>query len=333
MPILRALARRLRLALVLALPLALWWHWPAPAPRFDRGTNGLWMSRHALHAIRPVDTAALVARLRAHGITRIYPFLGPPDTVGHPGWRDGRRHVRVEPEVAARFLASMRQDGPEIAVLPWTGGVWNEQIFLDDPRQRARLFDHLAALVEAGAAGIHVNVEPLPEGDPAFLAWLRALRVRLPRAELSVAAFPPPWPLRAASPVNWSLAWHQQLCGVVDELVIMGYDTGLPVGRLYEALVARWTAQLAEALDAGPCRWSMGVPAYEDLAAWHDPEAEALIRALRGVRRGLPDPAPANFSGVSLYAAWTVDAGEWAQLHDAWRGRPRPALPGPRLAP
>lgn len=330
---LRPRVRHFRLALVIALPVLVWWHWPAPDPGFDRADNGLWMSRHALHGTSAVSPEALVPRLKARGITRIYPFLGPPDVAGVPGWRSGRTHHRYPPDVARRFVARMRALAPEIAVLPWTGGVWNEQIFLDDPRQRDRLFEHLRGLVDAGAAGVHLNVEPLPDGDPAFLRWLVRLRTAIPTGEISIATFPPPWLLRDVSPVNWSLDTYARLCGVADELVVMGYDTGLPVGRLYEALMAKWTAALADRLGGLRCRWRMGVPTYEDDEAWHDPRAETLRRALRGVRRGLPAPPPIEFRGVALYAAWTTDAREWDTLSTEWNRGASPSLAGPRLTP
>ena len=50
---------------------------------FDRGDNALWMRRHWMHENpTPSEIAALVESLRAHGIKRIYPFLGPMDREG-----------------------------------------------------------------------------------------------------------------------------------------------------------------------------------------------------------------------------------------------------------
>ena len=51
----------------------------APPPR-SRDENGLWARRVWLHEAQD-DAAieALVSTLRARGVTRFYPFLGPPD--------------------------------------------------------------------------------------------------------------------------------------------------------------------------------------------------------------------------------------------------------------
>lgn len=315
--------RRFRLpllGLLVCLPLSIWWVWPVPTAPLDRGRNGLWMSRHGLHGTATVPLETLVQRLRARGITRIYPFMGPPDAFGHPGWRTGRAHHRYRPQVTTDVLRDLNRLAPEIAVLPWTGGVHDELISLNDARQRTAMFQHIERWVMAGAAGVHLNVEPLPDRD-AFLRWLVALRAAVPQAQISIAAFPPPWILRAASPVNWPLSDYRRLCAQVDEIVVMAYDTSLPIGRLYEALVARWARQIGAALADGPCTWSMGVPAYEDDEPWHDPHAETLARALRGIHRGFGGKAPPNFTGVALYAAWTVDAEEWGIFDADWRGK------------
>jgi len=52
---------------------------------FDRGDNALWMRRHWMHeGPTAAEIAALVESLRARGIRRIYPFLGPMDRAGWP---------------------------------------------------------------------------------------------------------------------------------------------------------------------------------------------------------------------------------------------------------
>lgn len=314
--------------LLLGLPIAMWWLWPAPDVQLDRGRNGLWMSRHGMHGTATTSLPQLVERLRARGITRIYPFVGPPDGFGHPGWRAKHRHHRVDTTTAQAFLKRLHRLAPDIQVLPWTGGVHQEQIHFEDARQRDGLFAHIQSWMDAGAAGVHLNIEPLPDRG-RFIMWLKALRQAVPTARISIAAFAPPWGVRGASPVNWPLDDYDRLCAHVDEIVVMGYDTGLPFGRLYAAVVAGWVRDLSVTLADGPCRWSMGVPTYEDDVPWHDPDAETLAHALAGIRRGMTAP-PANFDGVTLYAAWTTDPTEWHQFDTIWRRRP-PAGAGPRL--
>jgi hypothetical protein len=191
----------------------------------------------------------------------------------------------------------------------------------------------MAALVALGAEGVHLNVEPLPPGEPGYLDLLRAVKDAIgEQAILSVAAYPPTTPLHPFEEVHWTLEFAREVCTVADELVVMAYDTGLPVGWLYEAQVAQWTRELAAALPPGDCEWSMGMPAYEDDVPWHRPDVETLAHGLAGLRAGLPAPPPAGFTGAAIYASWTMDAEEWATWDRAWRGREPAGPPMPDVA-
>ena len=71
---------------------------------FDRGDNALWMRRHWMHEGPTTgEIAALVESLRARGIKRIYPFLGPMDREGWPGWRSKAGFVRYDPKRTGAF--------------------------------------------------------------------------------------------------------------------------------------------------------------------------------------------------------------------------------------
>ena len=79
--------------------------------------------------------AALADSLRARGIKRIYPFLGPIDREGWPGWRSKAAFVRYDPGRAARFLAEFHRIAPEIRVMPWTGELLDRDVNLKDERR------------------------------------------------------------------------------------------------------------------------------------------------------------------------------------------------------
>jgi hypothetical protein len=98
-----------------------------------------------------------------------------------------------------------------------------------------------------------------------------------------------------------------------DQVAVMMYDTGIPLAKPYEALMARWTAEVLR--DAAPTPVLLGVPTYDDAdKPWHRPWVENLPVALRGVHRGLGERAPANLQGVAVYAEWETDAAEWRWL-------------------
>lgn len=292
---------------------------PPPAA-LNRDDNGLWARRVWLHEARTdAETQALVDTLRARGVTRLYPFLGPPNSLGQPAWRDGNVLHPVDEAIAASFLTRMAALAPEIEVYPWTGGVYGRDIVLSDT---ARLQAWREAVLRLPVQGVQLNVEPMPE-QQAYLDLLKAWKDALGPRTLSIAAYPPPTPLHPFPDVHWSPEFLREVCLVADDLAVMAYDTALPEAAAYSALVAEWTRTLAALPppEEGGCTVRIGLSAYEDDEPWHRPQAETLAAGIAGVRAGLGDLAPGHVRGVAIYASWTTDLAEWATYDQDWRGR------------
>jgi hypothetical protein len=301
------------------------WTTPAPAATsFDRGENALWLRRQWLYAGVSVDEVDTLAKnLAVAGVTRVYPFLGPMDAKGVPGWRGESGRIAWQPEQAAAFLGRMKAAHPEIAVLPWTGAVVGRDLKFGDDAQLAAFTSELKKVLDAGARGIHLDFEPVADADPGLLQLVRNLKASLgPDKELSIAAVAPRHeriPVQGAR--YWSMDYLSALCGTVDEIVIMAYDTWLDDADVYQRVMADWTHGLATELK-GPCAWRIGVPTYDDDGRHHRLDVERIDIALRGVRAGFERSAPPpGFKGVALYASWTTDAQEWAAYDALWRGR------------
>jgi hypothetical protein len=288
--------------------------------RRSRDDNGLWARRVWLHQAQD-DAAldALITTLRARGVTRFYPFLGPPDETGQPGWRDNETLRPVDPTLAAATLTRLAERAPDVHLHPWTGGVYGRDIDLNDLPRLTRWIDAVMALP---LHGIQINVEPMPE-QAAFLDLLHAWKARLGDRTLSVAAYPPPTPQHPFPDVHWSLPFLREVCLIADELAVMAYDTALTEPQAYTALVAEWTRALGTLPppEEGGCLIWIGVPAYEDDVGWHRPDAETLAAGLAGVNRALDERWPAHVRGVAVYASWTTDAAEWATYDTDWRRR------------
>lgn len=284
------------------------------------------MRRDWLHGGPADEVDELAAALDQLGVRRVYPFLGPMDDEGWPGWRDGARIRRYEPDRARRFFEAMERAAPGVRIMPWTGGVLGRDVRLEDDAQRAAFAAHMGTLARLGADGVHLNVEPMPAWSAGYLDLLRAVKTAIgPDRTLSVAAYPPETALHPFPDVHWSLEFTREVCMAADELVVMGYDTALPSPAVYEGLVATWTRDLARTLPPPPeggCEWSMGVPAYEDDVPWHRPGVETIERGILGVRRGLAGArVRGSFTGIAVYASWTTDRPEWAAYERLWRGR------------
>ncbi len=306
----------------------------APAGAYDRGDNGLWMRRHWLHeAPSSEEIAALAAALRERGIRRIYPFLGPMDGEGWPGWRSKAGHVRYVPERAGAFLAEFHRIAPEIRVIPWSGGNLGQDVHLEDAAQRRAFAEHARRLMALGADGIQLNVEPLPSGTAAYLDLLREVKAAIGDRTLSVAAYPPPQEGEPEGDTYWALPFMRQVCAAANELAVMAYDTGLKSAPAYEALVSAWTRQLGAALpppQARGCEWLMGVPAYDDDKDYHRPDVETVEHSLKGILAGLQgNDGRSGFRGVAIYASFTTDERKWAAYGRLWRGTGAFASPPP----
>ncbi len=301
---------------------------------FDRGDNALWMRRHWLHENPSSDEiAALAEALRERGIKRIYPFLGPMDAEGWPGWRSKAGPVRYVPERAGAFLAGIHRVAPEIQVIPWTGGNLNRDVHLEDEAQRKAFADHARRLVALGADGIQLNVEPLPSGSVAYIELLREVKAAIGGHTLSVAAYPPPAGADSDKNTHWDLPFMRKICGIANELAVMAYDTGLTSAPAYEKLVSAWTRQLAATLpppSASGCEWLMGVPAYDDDMDYHRPDVETIEHSLSGIVAGLGGIGDRpGFRGVAIYASFTTDERKWAAYGRLWRGARPPVSPPP----
>ncbi len=295
------------------------------SPAAGRDGNALWMRRHWLHEAPSKDEiAALVESLRERGIRRIYPFLGPMDRDGWPGWKSKAGHIRYAPERAGAFLAEIHRIAPEIRVIPWTGGNLGSDVHLEDVAQRKAFAEHARRLVELGADGVQLNLEPVPSGTAAYLDLLREVKGAIGKRTLSVAAYPPPAEAQSGLDTHWELPFLRKVCQTADELAVMAYDTGLTSAPAFENLVSAWTRQLGATLpgpQAGGCVWLMGVPTYDDDKDYHRPDVETIEHSLKGIVAGLQGmKTNAGFRGVAIYASFTTDARKWAVYGRLWRG-------------
>jgi hypothetical protein len=293
---------------------------------FNHDRNAVWLEHRWLEKPQPPERIqALFAGLRQRGISYAFPHLIPfgPDGQLPPHSRDQMRS----------FLAAARREAPEMKVLPWVGGVRAGYrrtrpgtVKLDDLGQRQRIVAECRGLVDEGFDGIHINIEPVNDGNVDFLALLRSLRTAVGKDRvLSVSAIrPAPFALPMAPNFVWSTDYYARVAALVDQVVIMAYDTALPTPALYRRYVA-WAASDVTATLADSrirARVMMGIPTYPETGMMHRGRVETPENALLGVVAGLRGlGGGGTFEGVALYAEWTTDVAEWAAYERIWRGR------------
>ena len=182
-------------------------------------------------------------------------------------------------------------------------------------------------LIDEGFDGIHVNVEPVDDGNVDFLALLRALRTAVgAERALSVSAIRPgPFcpPVRAELPLDARVLRPRRRGRRPDRghgLRHRPADAGpLPALRR----LGRRAGRRATLVGASPrARVLIGVPTYDETGLMHRGGVETPENAIPGVVAGLRGlGGGGTFEGVASYAEWTTDDGEWAAYERLWRGR------------
>jgi hypothetical protein len=245
----------------------------------------------------------LSALLTAHGVRYVFPHVCPCDPNG--------KIAPVDPVQTERFLNHFAA----FRVIPWIGGVRGVQCSPDLSRWRTNFVSSVVDLLRNHPrfAGVHLNIEPMPTGDPDFLTLLDELRQAIPAGKIiSVAAYPPPTRWHPFPDVHWDEPYFRQVARRVDQLVPMMYDTAVMLPKIYRHLMSTWTSEVLS--WSGDTQVLLGVPVYDDAGAgYHFPHVENLENALSGIHAGLSKQKdiPKNYAGVAIYCEWEMDRQEW----------------------
>ena len=302
----------------------------APHP-FNQDRNAVWLEHRWLERAHSADEMdALFASLTSHGILYAFPHLIPFNAAG-------RLPVHSRDQMRA-FLASARRMAPGMKLLPWVGGLrigYRRQrpgtVNLRDLGQRQSMAAECRGLIDEGFDGIHLNVEPVDDGNDDYLALLRSLRTAVGSDRiLSLSAIRPgPVEIPIAPNFFWTPDYYVRVASVADQIVVMAYDTGLPTAGLYKRYAA-WAASTVTSRLVGHksrARVLLGIPTYDETGLMHRAGVETPSNAVVGIVAGLRGlGGGGTFEGVALYAEWTTDADDWAVYERMWRGRrPEPA--------
>ena len=294
----------------------------AAAHPFNQDRNAVWLEHRWLEKDQlPADIEELLQSLDRHGIAYAYPHLIPFNG-------SGRLPVHSRDEMRT-FLAVARRVTPRLKVLPWVGGLrvgYKRQrpgtVDLADIGQRQRIVAECRGLMDEGFDGVHVNIEPVPDGDGEFLALLRSLRTAIGGGILSVSATRPgPFAIPIAPNFLWSPEYYVRVAAEADQLVVMAYDTALPTASLYRRYLSYAASSMTRNLaQGGRARVLFGIPTYDGTGLMHRADIENPENAITGLVAGLRGlGGGGTFEGVALYAEWTTDAEEWRTYERLWR--------------
>ena len=284
-------------------------------------SDALWMGHAWVDGDRSqADVDALARRLDGTGIRDLCVHASPLQD-------DGTLPAALRPK-AGWLVDALHRAIPGVRVHAWLGDVVApDRLVLTDGATRRRVLAGARAVLADGFDGVHYDFEPVPDGNPGFLALLEATGTLAHRQGrlLSVAAHqvePLPGlrrPLElAVEPRWWSTRYLTRVAGLVDQIAIMSYDTAMPTGAAYTGYVRRQTEVALRAVPAGT-GLLIGLPAYHQGTITHR-GSETVAAAIRGVRLGLGEGTPRPGFGVALYVDFTADETDWRDYRTGWVG-------------
>ncbi len=295
-------------------------------PAAPVGTNAIWLGIDWGRAVQTDEDVQKLARLlRAEGIGTVYIWTT---------WlqEDGTWSATTFPTIRA-FVDQFRRFYPEARLDAWIGiPAEVPEYRLDDTDVQDTVATFAAqALTDYSFDAVHLNVEPVWDGDENYLDLLRAVRKAIGEdAALSVAV-PPDWNTGAEGiptgpyttpDAHWSEQYKQRVAFLVDELVVMAYNSGLSTPEDYQTWMAFQVRQYTSALESLGIATQLvfGIPTYDAELPGHDPVAENIPAAIAGIRQGLAQSGEGarRFRGVAIYAYWSTDALEWQTYRQLW---------------
>ena len=289
----------------------------------NHGENGLWL-RYTWYFGRHSDAERKLLARQLHSRQVRYAFFH----VRHIG-KDGKLAYRYAAQ-AHTLTAGLHQDCPDVKIIAWvyvSDTPPERAVHLEKVDMRRTLVTEALWLVrDCGFDGVQWDVEPCQDGANSFLALMRETKAALPPGKLLSTATSM-WLPAGLRRYGWSDAYFARVAATCDLIAVMCYDSGVYFPRAYVGLVHQQAVHVTRAVKQGnaKCRVLLGVPTYGEGLPSHNPKAETLAMALRGVREGLADPAadPSVFAGVSLFADYTTTAQDWRAYNVSWLDRER----------
>lgn len=322
----RVIRKTLVVLLILFVIAFIWVGWqflPPPQapilPETYRAQKAVWLDiTWAMDGHSDAEIQALADRLQSHHITTVFAYTSylKPGDFFNPTFE----HVQ-------HFVEQMHANAPDIKVLAWVGvpvhvttpdGRYIDNR-LSDPHVQKTIADFSKEVVEdLGFDGIHLNAEPIADGNLAYIATLQAIRAQLPSdAKLSVAglALYPTEPVTIVqypkTEYRWSIDYLKLVAANSDQIAMMAYDSGLFFPSDYRSWMAYQVKTSAEALAETQTQLFIGVPVSEEWTPSHQVSTEYLANALYGVRSGLSQSEQFHtVTGIAIYPDWEISEAE-----------------------
>lgn len=262
-------------------------------------TNGIYVTATGLASSIPIEE--LSQRLRRSNVDHVYVYrLDSSD-----GWQ------------RSRLPGAMRQVRGRVPGIVFIG-------MLGRIAGPAATLKRAAAIWELGFDGVQLDFEPVASGDRNLIDVLELLRDEKPEGKIiSLAGYliadnALPDPPQGKRLLVWDEEYYRRLIALVDDLMVMNYDTAIRSRERYVASTTAQTRRIGTLVDSARVRLNIGI--ITDVAGrtgLHDRKAESFSSAIEGIRAAWPT-CPDN-AGVALFTWDGTRAGDWGELA-RWSG-------------
>jgi hypothetical protein len=291
-----------------------------PGSHFNRGTNAAWLGVEWVNEPHSAQEIAVLAddlnRRQIHYVFVYTSYLKP----------DGRFSLTYD--YLGDFVSQLKTADGTLHIQAWVGLPLG-YADLNDASVREGVVQFCVDLVRTTAVdGIHLDPEPVPTDEESVLALLGDLHDALdPESTLSIAArriwpiFPNvQWPV--VGQVAWHASYYLEVASRVDQVVVMTYDSAMPLACLYRHWTRFQVIEISRTVDGTGAQLFFGIPTSEEKTWTHWPQAENMRSGLEGVIDGLNDAGsrPAAVAGVAIYPYWETDEAEWRIYEELWLG-------------
>lgn len=274
--------------------------------------NGLWVG-HSFYSgitkeglsVNKYEFDLLEAKIRKYRMK--YVFI-------HVGLFNGQSLVIDKPSDKFNLLRSRT---PGVMYLPWISGKIGS-----NEKTNSAFLDSVAILLRYGFKGIHLALEPIEDQNETYLELLRQLRLRNENTFFISCATRRLIPVDIISCLSkkwyWSQVYYKKIINIADQIVLMSYDTGIHLRKLYVYYTRFQIQNLLCLINNDKCKLMVGIPAYDGTPHLSNKKIENIPNALLGVKAAVQNDSGRSFHGVAVYAEWFITADEWEQFSAYW---------------
>ena len=315
--------------------------------KFNIGqNNAIWAEAIFLRGIDPKhtkslkeqDIVAFAENLKKYNIKYAFLFAGPFNKEGH------LPEYPFSP-TASKTIKFLKDNYPEIVILPWVGGIQNKTVFLEDTTWvRIALKDCKKLIETHSVTGLHFDFEFILKGDQYLertevnggsvgiesygenvIDFHKKFREMMPNAFISsvvVAPSPGTRPWKRKTPSNEL----EVLSNYIDQLSFLYFDTYLNKQYEFEKncySLLKVIQKLKESNRSHNVQFLIAIGTFTnalELQKYRDMNIENIPNTIETILKCSQSISPSNqiVDGISIYCNWETDDIEWNQIYKNW---------------